>query len=89
MDRVNFSKTWPFKFQCMWEHGLVPGMTVVAPGFINLLLPDFCTWLRLPNHRVREHIQECARLGMIKDLKLTRGIASFRLVPPPNLGAAT
>ena len=85
-ERAYIQKSWPYRLAIFFLYSPnMPGVTHVMPGVVNLILPKLCTHLGIPNNRLRLYLQELERLDIITDLQLSRGFATFIIMPPPNL----
>lgn len=78
-------KYWPYKLVCIFLYGDAPGVIPMGEQYFSIQLPEFCGWTKVQSSRMRVYLQECERLGMIEDLRLARGLATFRICRPPNL----
>lgn len=85
-ERAYMQKSWPYRLAVLFLYSpSMPGVTHIMPGVVNLILPAVCTHLGIPNNRLRLYLQELERLDIITDLELSRGFATFIIMPPPNL----
>lgn len=76
----NETKWWPYRLACIFLYGSLPGIKNPSPGFVVVVLPELCSYLKVPSMRLREYIKECERLGILQDVELSRGIATFKVV---------
>ena len=85
-ERAYMQKSWPFRLAVFFLYSPdMPGVTHVMPGVVNVVLPKLCTYLGIPNNRLRLYLQELERLDIITDLQMARGFASFIVMSPTNL----
>jgi len=81
------TKFWPYKLYCMLAFGAgLPGVEYLEDANRTAItLPELAAHLKLPASRLRSHLEDAQSLGLISNLKLTRGIATLQLQAPLNI----
>lgn len=80
----NTDKWWAYKLQCILLYGEHPCLSYPLPDYVHINTAELCSWQKTTTHRMRNYFKDCERLGMLEDLKFTRGFVSCKTVQSSN-----
>ncbi len=66
---------------CMILYGVHDCMSQPIPGHLHIDSVGMCKWMNVSSVRLRRYLKECQRLGMLADLKFTKGSYFAKVVP--------
>lgn len=76
---------WVYKLFCLLAYGSHPSISYPTPGYVHVMTAELCAWQGLPSVRFRKYLKLCQEYGMIEDLKISKGLAVFKVVAPAAL----
>jgi hypothetical protein len=72
-------KWWPYRIACTLLYGHHKSITYPIPGYIHVTTADLAAFLGISTHNLREYLKMCEELGMIDELKVTKGFCMVKM----------
>ena len=83
MTEPGANSKMPYQLMCVFLWGSHESVSVLQePGRIMIDTGAFCHWQHLGHSRLRIHLKKCEELGMIGELRFSRGFSVFKICKP-------